>query len=190
MFDQPRREPKIWPVVRVASGNFLEMYDFQIFAYYASAIAATIFPNGSDYTSLMASLTTFGAGFVMRPLGAVVLGSYVDYRGRRAGLILTLAVMSIGTLSIAFAPSYASIGVLAPLLVLTGRCAQGLSAGVENGGVSVYLSEIATTESKGFYVSWQSGSMQLAVIATGVIGLLLNARLSADQITRWGWRIP
>ena len=98
--------------------------------------------------------------------------------------------MSIGTLSIAFAPSYAAIGVLAPLLVLTGRCAQGLSAGVENGGVSVYLSEIATTEGKGFFVSWQSGSMQLAVIATGVIGLMLNARLSADQITRWGWRIP
>src|SRR5215475_5271159 len=136
MFDQPGRELKIWAVVRVASGNFLEMYDFQIFAYYASAIAATMFPNGNGYTSLMASLTTFGAGF---------LGSYVDYRGRRAGLLLTLALMSIGTLSIACTPSYAAIGVLAPLLVLTGRCAQGLSAGVENGGVSVYLSEIATT---------------------------------------------
>jgi MFS family permease len=190
MFERPGRELKIWPVVRVASGNFLEMYDFQIFAYYASAIAATIFPNGNEYTSLMASLATFGAGFLMRPLGAVFLGTYVDHRGRRAGLLLTLGLMSIGTLSIACTPSYAAIGLLAPLLVLTGRFVQGLSAGVENGGVSVYLSEIATTGRKGFYVSWQSGSQQLAVIATGLIGLLLNARLSAEDMTNWGWRIP
>src|SRR5215467_2540868 len=106
MFEQPAREHRIWPVVRVTSGNFLELYDFQIFAYYASAIAATIFPNGNEYISLMASLATFGAGFLMRPLGAVLLGSHMDHRGRRAGLLLTLSLMSFGTLSIACTPSY------------------------------------------------------------------------------------
>jgi MFS family permease len=144
---------KVWPVVRVAAGNCLEMYDFQIFGYYAAAIAATFFPSASEYASLMASLTTFGAGFLMRPLGAILLGAHLDHRGRRAGLLLTLSLMAIGTLSISCTPSYMSIGLLAPLLVLAGRLIQGLSAGAENGGVSVYLSEIAIAGHKGFYVS-------------------------------------
>src|SRR5215470_3443429 len=117
MSDQPGRESKFWPVVRVASGNFLELYDFQIFAYFAPAIAVTIFPNGNEYTSLMASLATFGAGFLMRPLGALVLGAYVDHRGRRAGLLLTLSLMAFGTLSIAVLPGYATLGLAAPLLL-------------------------------------------------------------------------
>jgi MFS family permease len=181
---------KIWPVVRVASGNFLEMYDFQIFGYYAAAIARTFFPTGNEFASLMLSLATFGAGFLMRPLGAIFLGAYIDHRGRRAGLLLTLALMAIGTLSIACTPSYASIGLLAPLLVVAGRLVQGLSAGVELGGVSVYLSEIATPGHKGFYVSWQSGSQQLAVIFAALLGLVLTTRLSAGEMTQWGWRIP
>jgi MFS family permease len=125
------------------------MYDFQIFGYYASAIAATFFPSGNEYASLMAALTTFGAGFLMRPLGAIVLGAYVDRRGRRAGLLLTLGLMAFGTLSIACTPSFAAIGLFAPLLVLLGRPVQGLSAGAENGGVSVYLSEIAHSWAQG-----------------------------------------
>ena len=152
------RRSKIWAVVRVASGNFLEMYDFFVFGYYAAAIGHVFFPRTSDFASLMLSLTTFGAGFLMRPLGAVVLGAYIDHRGRRAGLLLTLGLMSIGTLSIALTPGYQLIGFLAPLLVVIGRLLQGFSAGVELGGVSVYLSEIATPGHKGFYVSWQSGS--------------------------------
>ncbi len=107
------------------------------------------FPSGNEFASLMASLATFGAGFLMRPLGAIFLGPYVDHRGRRAGLLLTLGLMAVGTLSIAITPSYRSIGLLAPLLVVAGRLVQGLSAGVESGGVSVYLSEIATPGHKG-----------------------------------------
>src|SRR5579863_6164383 len=101
-------------VVRVASGNFLELYDFQVFGYYASAIARTFFPSGSEFASLMLSLATFGAGFLMRPLGAIVLGTYIDRRGRRDGLLLTLGLMAVGTLSIAVMPSYGSIGLIAP----------------------------------------------------------------------------
>src|ERR1700730_17906024 len=131
---QPTRTGTFRPVVRVASGNFLEMYDFQVFGYYAAAIARTFFPSGNEFASLMLSLATFGAGFLMRPLGAIVLGAYIDHRGRRDGLLLTLSLMAIGTVSIACTPSYASIGLIAPLLVVAGRLVQGFSAGVEAGG--------------------------------------------------------
>ncbi len=184
------RSTQLKSVVMVASGNFLEMYDFMIFGYYAAAIGMVFFPSGSELTSLMLSLTTFGAGFLMRPVGAVVLGAYMDEHGRRAGLMLTLGLMAVGTLTIALMPGYATLGLLAPLLVLVGRLVQGLSAGVEVGGVSVYLSEIATPGHKGFYVSWQSASQQLAVVFTALLGLLLTQTLTSTQLQDWGWRIP
>src|SRR5690242_732021 len=177
-------------VVRVAAGNALEMYDFQIFGYYAAAIGITFFPSGNEYASLMLSLATFGAGFLMRPLGAIVLGAYIDHHGRRKGLLVTLALMAVGTLSIALLPGYVAIGLAAPLLVLVGRLLQGFSAGVELGGVAVYLSEIATAGRKGFYVAWQSASQQVAVMFAAVIGLVLTSILSTGQIQQWGWRIP
>src|ERR1700676_3554061 len=158
------RNSRIWSVIRVSSGNFLEMYDFMVFGYYATAIGNAFFPSGNPFLSLMLSLMTFGAGFLMRPLGALVLGAYTDRHGRRAGLLVTLSMMSIGIFSIACMPGYATIGLLAPLLVVIGRLLQGFSAGMELGGVSVYLSEIATPGHKGFYVSWQSGSQQVAVM--------------------------
>lgn len=184
------RRSHLISVVRVASGNFLEMYDFMVFGYYASAIGRTFFPNTSGFASLMYSLMTFGAGFLMRPVGAVVLGAYTDHRGRRAGLILTLGLMSIGILSIASTPGYATIGLVAPLIVLVGRLLQGFSAGMELGGVSVYLSEIATPGHKGFYVSWQSASQQVAVMFAALLGVTLNSRLSPQQMEAWGWRVP
>jgi MFS family permease len=188
---QPReRREKIKAVIRVASGNFLEMYDFMIFGYYASAIGRAFFPKTSEFASLMFSLATFGAGFLMRPLGAVVLGAYIDQRGRRSGLIVTLALMSVGTLSIAATPGWSAIGIAAPLIILLGRLVQGFSAGVELGGVSVYLSEISTPGRKGFYVSWQSASQQLAVIVAALSGVVLHGFLTARQIDDWGWRIP
>jgi metabolite-proton symporter len=184
------RSERVKAVVRVASGNFLEMYDFMVYGYYARAIAAAFFPAKSEFASLMAALATFGAGFLMRPLGAMVLGAYIDHHGRRKGLLLTLAMMACGTLSIALTPSYATIGILAPVLVLLGRLLQGFSAGVELGGVSVYLAEIATPGHKGFYTSWQSGSQQVAVVFAATLGAALNALLPQSQMNDWGWRIP
>ena len=181
---------KVRAVVRVSSGNFLEMYDFMVFGYYASAIGRAFFPSGNSYTSLMLSLMTFGAGFLMRPLGALVLGAYTDKHGRRAGLIVTLGLMSIGIVSIACTPGYATIGLLAPLLVLGGRLLQGFSAGMELGGVSVYLSEIATPGNKGFYVSWQSASQQAAVMFAALLGVILNSTLAPEAMADWGWRVP
>jgi MFS family permease len=190
MIETPRARSKIWPVIRVASGNFLEMYDFMVFGYYAAAIGRVFFPSGSEFASLMKSLMTFGAGYLMRPLGAIVLGAYIDHHGRRKGLLVTLGLMAIGTVSIACMPSFATIGPLAPLLILLGRLLQGLSAGVEVGGVSVYLAEIATPNRRGFFTSWQSGSQQVAVMLAAVIGIALANTLTPEQIGQWGWRLP
>jgi MFS family permease len=161
-----------------------------VFGYYASAIGKAFFPSGNPFLSLMLSLMTFGAGFLMRPLGAIVLGAYTDKHGRRAGLILTLSLMSVGIFSIACMPGYATIGLLAPLFVLVGRLLQGFSAGMELGGVSVYLSEIATPGHKGFYVSWQSGSQQVAVMFAALVGVVLSSILPPEKMTLWGWRVP
>ncbi len=177
-------------VLRVVSGNFMEMFDFFLFGFYANAIAAAFFPAGDELASLMLTFMTFGAGFLMRPLGAIFLGAYVDRVGRRKGLIVTLALMAMGTLLIACVPDYATIGYLAPALVLTGRLLQGFSAGVELGGVSVYLSEMATPGHKGFYVSWQSASQQVAVVVAAALGFILHEVMAPAEISAWGWRIP
>lgn len=184
------RKAKMLAVLRVSSGNFLEMYDFMVFGYYATAIGKAFFPSKVPFTSLILSLMTFGAGFLMRPVGAIVLGSYADKHGRRTGLILSLSLMSIGILSIACVPGYATIGLWAPILVLVGRLLQGFSAGMELGVVSVYLSEIAAPGKKGFYVSWQSASQQVAVMFAAFLGVSLNFALSSQQMSMWGWRIP
>ena len=190
MMTKEERKEKIKTVFRVSSGNFLEMYDFMIFGYFSAAIGRAYFPASSEFASLMFSMTTFAVGFMIRPLGAIFLGAYIDHIGRRKGLLVTLGLMSIGTLTIALVPGYQSIGLFAPIIVVLGRLAQGFSAGVELGGVSVYLSEIATPGHKGFYVSWQSGSQQVAVVFAGVIGYALSHLMPANELDAWGWRIP
>lgn len=138
----------------------------------------------------MLTFAVFGPGFLMRPVGAIVPGVYIDRIGRRKGLMVTLAIMGCGTLLIALVPGYQTIGLAAPALVLLGQLLQGFSAGVESGGVSVYLSEIATPGNKGVYTSWQSASQQVAIVVAALIGYSLNITLGHDTISEWGWRIP
>ena len=184
------RRARIMAVIQVTTGNFLEMYDFLVFGYYAAAIGRTFFPKTSEFASLMLSFLTFGVGFLIRPFGAVILGAYVDRQGRRKGLILTLALMSMGTLSIACVPGYAAIGLAAPMLVVAGRLLQGFSAGVELGSASVYLAEIATPGNRGFYVSWQNASQQCSVVLSALLGVVLSSSLAPAQMDAWGWRVP
>jgi MFS family permease len=186
----PKASSKFGSILRVSSGNFLEMYDFMVFGYYAAGIGRAFFPAQSEYASLMLSFMTFGTGYLMRPLGAIILGAYVDHQGRRKGLILTFSMMAFGTLAIGCMPGYETIGMLAPILVVASRLVQGLSAGVELGGVSVYLAEIATPGRRGFYTAWQSGSQQVAVMFAAVLGLLLSRILRPEQMAGWGWRVP
>lgn len=184
------RSEQVRAVIRVTSGNFLEMYDFIVYGYYAVYIGRTFFPASSNFASLMLSLVTFGAGYLMRPVGAVVLGAYMDRNGRRKGLLLTLGLMAVGTFTIAATPAYSTIGIAAPVIIVIGRLLQGLSAGVEVGGVSIYLAEIASEGNRGFYCSWQSASQQAAAVFTAATGLVLTRTLSSAQMSSWGWRVP
>jgi MHS family citrate/tricarballylate:H+ symporter-like MFS transporter len=177
-------------ILRSTSGNFLEQFDFFLFGFYAPYIAKAFFPSENETAALLNTFGVFWLGALMRPVGAIVLGAYIDRIGRRKGLIVTLAIMAVGTVVIAFCPTYATIGVAAPVLVLIGRLLQGFSAGVELGGVSVYLSEISTPGHKGFYTSFQSASQQVAIFVAAIIGYALNEAMPAATIAAWGWRIP
>jgi len=188
--ETPQIKSRIGAILRATSGNFLEQFDFFLFGFYATYISKTFFPTDSEFASLMLTFAVFGAGFLMRPLGAIILGAYIDEVGRRKGLIVTLAIMASGTVLIAFVPGYATLGLLAPALVLLGRLLQGFSAGAELGGVSVYLSEMATPGHKGFYTAWQSASQQVAIVLAAALGYLLNETMTAQQLNDWGWRVP
>jgi MFS transporter, MHS family, citrate/tricarballylate:H+ symporter len=187
---------RIGAILRSTSGNFLEQFDFFLFGFYAPYIAKAFFPSENETAALLNTFGVFWLGALMRPVGAIVLGAYIDQIGRRKGLILTLTIMAIGTVTIAFCPAYASIGVAAPTIVLIGRLLQGFSAGVELGGVSVYLAEIATPGNRGFYTSFQSSSQQVAIFVAATIGYILNQTVTGDSIGLFGgvefakWRIP
>jgi len=185
-----RSGAKFGAVIRATAGNFLEMFDFFLFGIYAAPIGKAFFATGNDYFDTSSAFVVFWVGAMMRPLGAIYLGAYVDSIGRRKGLILTLAIMAVGTVIIAVTPGYTTIGIAAPIIVVAGRLLQGFSAGVELGGVSVYLAEIATPERKGFVTSFQSASQQVAVFVAALIGYTINQSLPPDQILSWGWRIP
>jgi len=186
----PQIKSRIGAILRATSGNFLEQFDFFLFGFYAQAIAKAFFPSHDDTAALLNTFGVFWLGALMRPVGAVVLGAYIDRIGRRQGLIVTLAIMAIGTVVIAFCPTYATIGIAAPVIVLVGRLLQGFSAGVELGGVSVYLSEIATPGNRGFYTSFQSSSQQVAIFVAAVLGFVLSEMMPAETVADWGWRIP
>jgi MHS family citrate/tricarballylate:H+ symporter-like MFS transporter len=191
----PQLKSRLGAILRATSGNFLEQFDFFLFGFYAQDIAKAFFPAQNDTAALLNAYGVFWLGALMRPVGAVVLGSYIDRIGRRQGLIVTLALMALGTVVITFCPTYAAIGVAAPVIVLIGRLIQGFSAGVELGGVSVYLSEISTPGNRGFYTSFQSSSQQVAIIVAAIIGFALREGIPGDTFLDVGggiakWRIP
>src|SRR3954454_7577026 len=193
--ETPQIKSRIGAILRATSGNFLEQFDFFLFGFYAQDIAKAFFPAQDETAALLNAYGVFWLGALMRPIGAVVLGAYIDRIGRRQGLIVTLALMALGTGVIAFCPPYASIGIAATVIVLIGRLIQGFSAGVELGGVSVYLSEIATPGNRGFYTSFHPSSQQVAILVAAVIGFLLREAMPADTfLDSLGgiakWRIP
>jgi MFS transporter, MHS family, citrate/tricarballylate:H+ symporter len=186
----PAIKSRIGAILRATSGNFLEQFDFFLFGFYASAIAKAFFPAQNDTAALLNTFGVFWLGALMRPVGAIVLGAYIDRIGRRKGLIVTLAIMAAGTVVITLCPTYATIGIAAPIIVLAGRLLQGFSAGVELGGVSVYLAEISTPGNRGFYTSFQSASQQVAIVVAALLGFALSELMPADTVATWGWRIP
>src|SRR5882757_6121070 len=186
----PQIKSRIGAILRATSGNFLEQFDFFLFGFYASAIAKAFFPAQNETAALLNAFGVFWLGALMRPVGAIVLGSYIDRIGRRKGLIVTLSIMAVGTVVIAICPTYATIGIAAPIIVLLARLLQGFSAGVELGGVSVYLAEIASPGNRGFYTSFQSSSQQVAIFVASILGYILSEMMPAAAVSDWGWRIP
>jgi MHS family proline/betaine transporter-like MFS transporter len=179
-----------WRAVAAASiGNVFEWFDFIIYGFFAVIIARLFFPTGSETVSLLLAFASFGATFLMRPFGAVVLGHLADRRGRKAGMTLSISMMMAGTAITAFAPTYTFVGILAPIMVAGARMMQGFSAGGEFGSATVFLAE-QNPKRRGLYASWQFAGQGLStVLATG-LGAALSGALTAEQMGVWGWRIP
>ena len=179
-----------WRMVVAASiGNALEWFDLVVYGFFAVLIAKLFFPAGNDTVSLLLTLGTFGVSFFMRPLGAIVLGAYADRAGRKAALTLSIVLMMTGTLIIAILPTYRTIGVAAPLVLVLARLMQGFSAGGEFGSATAFLAE-HVPERRGFFASWQIASQGLTTLLAAGFGVLLTSSLSADQLAAWGWRVP
>lgn len=177
-------------IIAATIGNGLEWFDFTVYSFFAVIIAKLFFPTGNDLTSFLLTVATFGVGFFMRPVGAIVLGVYADRVGRKAALTLTILLMALGTAIIGLAPTYASIGLWAPALIVLARLIQGFSAGGEVGGATAFLIEHAPDEERGAYASWQQASQGISFMLGAAMGALVTNGLDQAQIDAWGWRIP
>ncbi|AJZ58923.1 MFS transporter [Paraburkholderia fungorum] len=170
-------------------GNALEWFDFLVYGYFATIIAKQFFPMHDEWLSTLLAIATFGISFLMRPLGAIVLGMYGDRKGRKAALTLAIALMMVGTFTMAVMPPYASIGLAAPVLILLARLVQGFAVGGEFGSATAFMVEHSASR-RGYYASWQFASQGLAAITAAAFGSLLTAWMPPEQLNSWGWRLP
>src|SRR6185369_7837444 len=176
-------------VLAVVAGNAIEFYDFVTYAFFAAQIGRTFFPSESPGASLLASLATFGAGFLTRPLGALVIGRYADRAGRKPAMLWSFWLMGIAVIGMPLVPAYSTIGVAAPLLVIAFRLLQGFALGGEVGPNTAFLMEAAPPRRRGFYVSMQATSADFAVLIAGLVGVALASFLDSAQLDAWGWRV-
>lgn len=176
-------------IAAVTLGNALEFYDFLTYSFFAIQIGHAFFPSHSGYLSLMLSLATFFAGFATRPIGAVIIGTYADRVGRRPAMLLSFLLMGFSILAMAIIPSYAVIGIAAPVLAVLARMMQGFSLGGEIGSNTAFLLEAAAPEQRGFVVSWQGASQAAALLCGSLVGLLLTDFLPAPELEAYGWRV-
>jgi MFS transporter, MHS family, proline/betaine transporter len=184
-----RTGPSLASVIVAATiGNVLEWFDFVVYVYFAVTISEVFFPTGNSSVSLLITFGTFGLAYFVRPLGAVIIGNYTDRRGRKAGLTLSIGLMMIGTTLMAVTPSYATIGIAAPLLIMSARLLQGFSVGGEFGSAVSFLVEHGSHR-KGFAASWQWASTGIISIIVSLFGIALTTLLTHDQLVSWGWRL-
>ncbi|TMK50932.1 MAG: MFS transporter [Alphaproteobacteria bacterium] len=176
-------------VVAVSIGNALEWYDISSYGYFAVYVSRAFFPNSDPTISLLLTFGTFGLAFLIRPIGGVVLGAYADRHGRKASLMVSIVLMTTGTLAIAIMPSYETIGLVAPIAVLAARLVQGFSAGGEFGSSTAFLVEHAPGR-RGFIASWQFASQGLGQVLSSLFGIGLTSWMTAADLNSWGWRIP
>jgi MFS transporter, MHS family, proline/betaine transporter len=176
-------------VVAATIGNVLEWFDFVVYGFLAVTIAEVFFPTGNPTVSLLVTFGAFGLAYLVRPLGAIFVGSYADRHGRKAGLTLSIALMMIGTTLMAVTPGYASIGLAAPILITLARLLQGFSVGGEFGSSVAFLSEHGSGR-RGFAASWQFSVAGMITALASLFGVALTTLLSHDQLISWGWRLP
>jgi MHS family proline/betaine transporter-like MFS transporter len=177
-------------IVAASIGNAFEWYDFTVYALFAIYISKAIFPGGDPTTELVKTFIAFGLGFVVRPLGSLLLGVYGDHAGRKAVLTATIGLMAIGTALIALTPSYMAIGVGAPILLLVGRTLQGFSAGGETGGAAALLVEHAPPHRRGEFASWLQATMAGSNIMGALVAFAVTSTLDQGQLESFGWRLP
>jgi MFS family permease len=186
-----RRAPVSRSVVAATvAGNALEFYDFVTYAFFVVYIGRAFFPSTVPLVSLLTSVAVFGVGFFTRPLGGIVIGAFADRAGRRPAMLLTIGLITFGTLGLALTPSYASIGVAAPVIVVLCRLVQGVALGGEVGPSTSFLIEIAPPGKRGLYSSWQLASQGVSSLAAGIVGVTMSALLTKAQLQAWGWRMP
>lgn len=176
-------------IAAVVIGNWLEFYDFLTFAFFATQIGKSFFPMGGPTASLLLSLATFGVGFLTRPLGGLVIGGLGDRAGRKPALLISCGLMGLSAVGLALTPSYARIGVAAPVLAVLFRLVQGFALGGEVGPATAFLLEAAPVHRRGLYVSLQFATQQAATLAAGLVGLVLASFTSEAALTQWGWRL-
>jgi len=186
---QPHRKAR-QAVTAAALGNVLEWYDFAVYGFLATVIARKFFPAHDDVTSLLATFAVFGAGFVMRPLGGIVLGRYADIKGRKAALLVTMFMMAGSTVLIGLVPSYETIGIAAPLLIAVARLMQGFSAGGEWGSATSFIVEWSPPGRRGLFGSYQQSSVAIGMLLGSGISAAFSTLLSPDAMDGWGWRVP
>ncbi len=185
----PEKKNVVKLVVATSLGNALEWFDISVYAYFAVYLSKAFFPASDPTTSLLLTFGTFGLTFLARPIGGVLLGAYADRHGRKASLLLSIAMMTFGTLAVACMPTFDKIGVLAPLLVIVARLVQGFSAGGEFGSSTAFLVEHMPGR-RGFVASWQFASQGMSSLLGSGFGALLSSTLSEAELQTWGWRIP
>jgi MFS transporter, MHS family, proline/betaine transporter len=184
------RSSETFRVIAAASiGNALEWYDILIYGYFAVTISRLFFPTADQTVSLLLALGTFGVSYLVRPLGAIVLGAYTDRAGRKAAMLVSIVFMTIGTGLMAILPTYASIGVLAPIAVLIARLLQGFAVAGEFGSATAFLVEQSTGR-KGLFASFQWFGQGLAAALASFFGVVLTSVLTSSQLESWGWRVP
>ncbi len=177
-------------IIGGSAGNLVEWYDWYAYSVLSIYFAPVFFPDGDVTAQLLNTAAIFAVGFLMRPIGAWIMGIYADRHGRKSGLALSVGLMCAGSLLIAVAPGYATIGVAAPLLLVLARMLQGLSVGGEYGASATYLSEMATRSARGFWSSFQYVTLIAGQLAALVTVLLLQLLLSDEALDSWGWRVP
>jgi len=182
--------PSARNIAAITIGNGLEFFDFTIYSFFAVIIGKQFFPGESEIARLILSLAVFGVGFVMRPLGGIVIGMYADRAGRKPAMLLTLWLMALGSGIFVVAPTYAQIGLVAPLIIVVARLIQGFAVGGELGASTSLLIEYATDRTRGYYGSWQLFSQGLAALFGSAMGVVLTVVMTTEALESWGWRIP